>query len=195
MTKRTQTIRRHVWTFYEKKNVKNKLPNKDTIIDYLLNEWITSKFSKSQESTDRSQSANIYESLTVDNSASDTIKDTNNEEKAAKKPRVVITGDLLLNDTNEKGLLKDNHVEIQNFHGGTTNHFKESWRASQEQAWYPYCACWDQWLDERKNCVDSFFWKKVKSVKRFSPQIKLVFSSLFVRKEKEHEQRSNRRKR
>ena len=45
-----------------KKNVKNKLPNKDTIIDYLFNEWITSKFSKSQESTDRSQSANIYES-------------------------------------------------------------------------------------------------------------------------------------
>ena len=120
MTKRTQTIRRHVWTFCEKKNVKNKLPNKDTIIDYLLNEWITSKFSKSQESTDRSQSANIYESVTVDNSASDTIKDTNNEEKAAKKPRVVITGDLLLNDINEKGLLKDNHVEIKNFHGGTT---------------------------------------------------------------------------
>ena len=62
----------------------------------------------------------------MDSSASDTIKDTNNEEKAAKKPRVVITGDLLLNDINEKGLLKDNHVEIQNFHGGTTNHFKES---------------------------------------------------------------------
>ena len=58
----------------------------------------------------------------MDNSANDTMKNTNNKKKAAKRPR--ITGYLLLNGINEKELLKDNHVEIKNFRGGTTEKLK-----------------------------------------------------------------------
>ena len=49
----------------------------------------------------------------VDNYANGTIKETKTEnEKSAKKPSVVITGDSLLNGINEKGLTKDNRVKI-----------------------------------------------------------------------------------
>ena len=104
----------------------NKLSKKDTIIDYLSNKLITSKRSKSQESTNSSRSTNIYESMTVDNYANDTVQETTIEnEKSAKKPRVIITGDSLLNSINEKGLSKDNRVEIKNFPGGTTETISE----------------------------------------------------------------------
>ena len=44
------------------------------------------------------------------NFANDTIKETTNKnEKSAKKPRVTITGDSLLNCISENGLSKDNH--------------------------------------------------------------------------------------
>ena len=56
---------------------------------------------------------NIYESVMVDNYANGTIKETKTEnEKSAKKPSVIITGDSLLNGINEKGLTKDNRVKI-----------------------------------------------------------------------------------
>ena len=94
---------------------------KITIIDYLSNELITSKRSKSQESTNSSRSANSYESVTVDSYANDTIKETTIEnEKSAKNPRVIITGDSLLNGINKKALSKDNRVKIKKFPGETT---------------------------------------------------------------------------
>ena len=40
--------------------------------------------------------------------------------KSAKKSRVIISVESLLNGINEKGLSKDNHVKIKNFPGGTT---------------------------------------------------------------------------
>ena len=74
--------------------LENELSKEDTIIHYLSNELITSKRSKSQESTNSSRSVNIYESITVDNYANDTIKETTiKNEKSAKKPRVIITCD------------------------------------------------------------------------------------------------------
>ena len=74
--------------------LQNELSKKDTIFDYLSNELITSERSKSQDSNNSSRCANIYESITVDNYANDAIKETTNEnEKSAKKPRVIITGD------------------------------------------------------------------------------------------------------
>ena len=51
------------------------------------------------------------------NYANDTIKETTNEnEKSAKKPKVIITGDGI----NEKGLSQDNCVKIKHFPGETT---------------------------------------------------------------------------
>ena len=61
--------------------LENELSKKDTIVDYLSNELIPSKRSKSQDSTN---------SITVDNCANGTINETTNEkEKSAKNPRVI----------------------------------------------------------------------------------------------------------
>ena len=47
------------------------------------------------------------------------IKETANENnKSTKNPRVIITGDSLLNGMNEKGPSKNNRVKIKNFPGG-----------------------------------------------------------------------------
>ena len=101
--------------------LENELSKKDTIINYLSNELITLNRSKSQDSTNGSRSTNIYESITVDNYANDTTKETTiDTEKPANKTRVIITGDSLLNGINEKGLSKDKHAKIKNFLGGTT---------------------------------------------------------------------------
>ena len=57
----------------------------------------------------------------MDNYANDTIKETAIEnEKSAKKSRIIIIGDSLLNSINEKGLSKINAVKIKSFPGGTT---------------------------------------------------------------------------
>ena len=88
--------------------LESELSKKDTIINYLSNELITSERSKSQDSTNCSRRANIYESITIDNYANDTIKktrNTNENEVSVKKPRVIIAGDSL-------GLSKDNRVKI-----------------------------------------------------------------------------------
>ena len=101
--------------------LENELSKKDTIINYLSNELITLNRSNSQDSTNGSRSTNIYESITVDNYANDTIKETTiDTEKPANKTRVIITGDSLLNGINEKGLSKDKHAKIKKFLGGTT---------------------------------------------------------------------------
>ena len=91
--------------------LESELSKKDTIINYLSIELITSERSKSQDSTNCSRCANIYESITTDNYANDTIKkmrNTNENEVSVKKPRVIIAGDSL-------GLSKDNRVKITNF--------------------------------------------------------------------------------
>ena len=52
----------------------------------------------------------------MDNDANDTIKETTIEnKKSAKKPRVIIAGDSLLNGINEKGLSKGNRVKQKTF--------------------------------------------------------------------------------
>lgn len=91
--------------------LESELSKKDTIINYLSNELITSERSKSQDSTNCSRRANIYESITIDNYANDTIKktrNTNENEVSVKKPRVIIAGDSF-------GLSNDNRVKITNF--------------------------------------------------------------------------------
>ena len=104
--------------------LENTLSKKDLIIDFLSNKLITSKRSKSHDSTNSSRSVNIHESITVDNYANDTIKETTNErKKSTKKPAVIINGDLLLDGRDEKGikkLSKNNRVKIKNFPVGTS---------------------------------------------------------------------------
>ena len=62
-----------------------------------------------------------------------------------------------------------NGIKNKKFSGWNyRNHFRRSWRASQEQAWYSYCACWEQWFDEKKKVLNNVK-KNIKSVKRSTP--------------------------
>ena len=90
--------------------LESELSKKDTIINFKLmsNELITSERTKSQDSSNCSRRANIYESITIDNYANDTIKktrNTNENEVSVKKPSVIIAGDSF-------GLSNDNRVKI-----------------------------------------------------------------------------------
>ena len=127
----------------------------DAMINYLSNELITSKCSKCEKSANSILSANNYKSINADNYTNHTIKETTIEnQKSAKKWRVMITADSLFNGMNGKQLSKDNSVNIKKFSKWNyRKQFRESWRATQEQARYTSCARWDQWFDERKKCV------------------------------------------
>ena len=86
------------------------------MINYLSNELIISKCSKSEKSANSIRSANNYKSINVDNYTNHTIKETTIEnQKSPKKPRVMITADSLFNGMNEKQLSKDNSVNIKRF--------------------------------------------------------------------------------
>ena len=125
----------------------------------------------------------------MDNYANGTIKRiTNENKKSAKKPRVIITGDSLLNSINEKGLSsKDNHVTIKNFPGGTTETILEEVeqlvKNKLDTVHIVHVGTSD--LTKGKNVLNSVK-KFIKSVKRFSPKTKSVFSSLIVRKDKKN---------
>ena len=118
----------------------------------------------------------------MDNYANDTVKETTIEnEKSAKKPRVII----LLNSINEKGLLKDNHlVKIKNILGGTTEIILEEIEElvkNKSDTLIVHARTND--LTKGKNRLNTVK-KVIKLVKSFSPQTKLVFSGLIVRKDK-----------
>ena len=167
--------------------LENELSKKDTIINYLSNELITLNRSKSQDSTNGSRSTNIYESITVDNYANDTIKETTiDTEKPANKTRVIITGDSLLNGINEKGLSKDKHAKIKKFLGGTTETISgevEELVKNKLDTLIVQAGTND--LMNGKNVLNNVK-KVIKLVKRFSPQTKLGFSSLIIRKNKKN---------
>ena len=115
------------------------------------------------------------------NYANDTIKETTNEnEKSAKKPKVIITGDGI----NEKGLSQDNCVKIKHFPGETTETILEEVEEvvkNKPDTFTAYAGNND--LRKMKNVLNNVK-KIIKSVKKFSLQTKLVFSSRIVRKNK-----------
>ena len=125
--------------------------------------------------------------MTVDNYANDTIKETTIEsDKSAKKPRVIITGDSLLNSINEKGLSKVNRVRIKNFLGGTTETILEEVEElvkNKPDTFIVHAGTND--LTKGKNVLNNVK-KFIKSVNRLFPQTKLLFSSLIVRKDKKN---------
>ena len=124
------------------------------------------------------------------------IKDARNEtvnrnKKSIYNTRIVITGDSFLNGINEKGLSKDNHVKIQNFHGGTTKTILslvlglnvEKLAKNNPDNLIVHTGTNDT---VKGKYVLTNVKKFLGKVKRCSPEIEVVFSDMIVQKHKKN---------
>ena len=102
-------------------------------------------------------------------------------------PRVTITGDSLSSGINEKGLWsKDNRVKTKKIPGGTTETILEEVKElvkNKPDTLIVHAGTND--FTKGKNVLNNVK-KIIKSVKRFSPQTKLAFSSMIFRKDKKN---------
>ena len=94
--------------------------------------------------------------------------------KLNKKKKVVVAGDSLLNGISEKGLSRDNQVTVKNLPSGTTEKEIEDLVADK-----PDCIFIHAGTNDITNGINS-----LNSVKKSSPNTKLVFSSILIRKDK-----------
>ena len=104
--------------------------------------------------------------------------------KLNKKRKVVVTGDSLLNGISKKGLLRDHQVTVNNFLGGTSEKgLEEIENLVADKA---DCIIIHAGRNDITNGINSLNSVKniVKDVKKSSPNTKLVFSSILLRKDK-----------
>ena len=87
------------------------------IIDYLTKELFASKSNSLNDKTNL-QKDNTNEANKNKTAHDKTGSQGNNGNNS--KRQLVVTGDSMLNDINERGLSKHQNVKIQNFPGGTT---------------------------------------------------------------------------
>ena len=102
-----------------------------------------------------------------------------------KKRKVVVTGDSLLNGISEKGLSRDHQVTVKNFPGGTSEKVLEE--IENLVADKPDCIIIHEGTNNITNSINSALktlMKIVKNVKKSSPNTKVVFSSILLRKDK-----------
>ena len=98
-------------------DLENKILKKDAIIDYLTKELFASKSNSLNDKTNL-QKDNTNEANKNKTAHDKTGSQGNNGNNS--KRQLVVTGDSMLNDINERGLSKHQNVKIQNFPGGTT---------------------------------------------------------------------------
>ena len=92
-----------------------KLAEKDAIIDFLLNQKVHNEIDNTRFIIKVSNSDIQSDKKTTNSN----IKNSNNEEKQQKK-KIVVTGDSMLNDMNEKRLSKSHNVKVVNYPGATS---------------------------------------------------------------------------
>ena len=111
------------------------------------------------------------------------IKNSNNEEKQEKK-KIVVTGDSMLNGVNEKGLSKSHNVKVKNYPGATSEDILD--KIDDLLKVKPDCLLVHVGTNDLTNNVNllNSVKKMVKKVKNSSPNTKLVFSSVILRKDK-----------
>ena len=104
--------------------------------------------------------------------------------KLNKKKKVVVAGDSLLNGISEKGLSRDHQVTVKNLPGGTTKKVLEE--IEDLVADTPDCIIIHAGTNDITNGMNSLnsVKKIVKDVKKSSPNTKLVFFSILIRKDK-----------
>ena len=100
------------------------------------------------------------------------------------KRKVVVTGDSMLNGINERGLSKHQNVKIQNFPGGTTETILD--KVQTLVAEKSDCIIIHVGMNDITNGINflNLVKKTVKKVKQTSPNTKIAFSSLIIRKDK-----------
>ena len=102
-----------------------------------------------------------------------------------KKRKVVVTGDSLLKGISEKGFSRNHQVTVKNFPGGTSEKVLE--KIENLVANKPECIIIHARTNDIINGINSLnsVKKIVKNVKKSSPNTKLVFSSILLRKDKD----------
>ena len=123
------------------------------------------------------------------NSLNDSIESEVTREEAHttklnKEKKVVVAGDSLLNGISEKGLSRDHQVTVKNLPGGTTEKVLEE--IEDLVADKPDCIIIHAGTNDITNSINSLnsVKKIVKDVKKSSPNTRLVFSSILIRKDK-----------
>ena len=187
-------------------DLENQVSKKDTIIDHLTSQLFISKNESPQSDNKKMQkndalqkddvdnnnnntkdndtynSRTTYYDKTDDQSTATTATTTNNNRN--NKPKVVITGDSLLNGINERGLSKDHRVKIQNYSGGTSETILGE--IDKLVSNKPDCLIihtGTNGITKGINCLN-YVKKIVKRVKETSGKTKVVFSGLITRKDK-----------
>ena len=106
-----------------------------------------------------------------------------NDEKQEKK-KIVVTGDSILNGVNEKGLSKSHNVKVKNYPGATSEDILD--KIDDLLKVKPDCLLVHVGTNDLTNNVNllNSVKKMVNKVKNSSPNTKLVFSSVILRKDK-----------
>ena len=98
--------------------------------------------------------------------------------------KVVVTGDLMVNGVNDKGLSKSYNVKVKNYPGATSEDIVD--KIDDLLKVKPDCLLVHVGTNDLTNNVNllNSVKKMVKKVKNSSPNTKLVFSTVILRKDK-----------
>ena len=101
-----------------------------------------------------------------------------------RRKKIVVTGDSMLNGVNEKGLSKSHNVKVKNYPGATSEDILD--KIDDLLKVKPDCLLVHVGTNDLTNNVNllSSVKKMVNKVKNSSPNTKLVFSSVILRKDK-----------
>ena len=159
--------------------LEKQLAEKDAIIDFLLNQKVQNEIDNTTFISKVSNSDIQRDKKTTNSN----IKNSNNEEKQEKK-KIVVTGDSMLNGVNEKGLSKSHNVKVKNYPGATSEDILD--KIDDLLKVKPDCLLVHVGTNDLTNNVNllNSVKKMVNKVKNSSPNTKLVFSSVILRKDK-----------
>ena len=156
--------------------LEKQLVEKGAIIGFLLNQKVQNEIDNTTFISQVSNSDIQGHKKTPTNS---NIKNSSSEEKH-EKVKIVVTGDSMLNDVNEKGLSKSHNVKVKNYPGATSEAILD--KIGDLLNVKPDCLLVPAGTNDLINNVN--FLNSVKKVKNSSPNTKLVFSSVILCKDK-----------
>ena len=154
----------------------NELKSKDAITEYLTKQLLLSNSKKSQMKNDGDKSFYGNESSEKSNMDKD--------KAIEQKKKIVIRGDSILNEIQEKGMSKNYRVKVNNFPGGTSATILEN--IDQLVKSKPDCQIVHAGTNNLANGTNLLNQTKkiIKQVKKVSQNTKIVFSSIIIRKDR-----------
>ena len=158
--------------------LEKQLAEKDAIIDFLLNQKVQNEI---DNTTFISKVSNF--DIQRDKKPTNSNNKNSNDEKQEKK-KIVVTGDSILNGVNEKGLSKSRNVKVKNYPGVASEDILD--KIDDLLKVKPDCLLVHVGTNDLTNNVNllNSVKKMVNKVKNSSPNTKLVFSSVILRKDK-----------